>query len=136
VIRTKGKILIVDDDPIALEVARERLEDAGYTVVTRESALGTSSAILNERPDLVLLDVNMPALKGDSLAHLLRETVRQTGTRVVLYSASSRASLIDLARECGAAGAVQKSGDAAAFLREIEQFLAPVSSRRRGLALL
>jgi DNA-binding NarL/FixJ family response regulator len=77
----------------------------------------------------------MPALKGDSLAHLLRETARQTGTRVVLYSASDRASLIPLARECGAAGAVQKSGDAAAFLREIEQFLAPVSSRRRGLSL-
>src|SRR5262249_26271874 len=62
------RFMVVDDDPVVLEVTRERLSFMGYDVIVRESALGTSAAILRERPDVVLLDVNMPSLSGEQLA--------------------------------------------------------------------
>ena len=64
-------VLVVDDDPIVLEVTRERLEGAGYIVYVREEALGTSQWSAEFQPDIVLLDVNMPALTGLDLAQLL-----------------------------------------------------------------
>ncbi len=70
---TRGTVLVVDDDPIVLEVTRERLEGAGYVVHIREEALGTSQWTAEFQPDIVLLDVNMPALTGLDLAQLLQE---------------------------------------------------------------
>jgi CheY-like chemotaxis protein len=41
--RKRGKVLVVDDDPVILEVIKERLDAAGYDVYVRADALGTSS---------------------------------------------------------------------------------------------
>ena len=62
------KVMIVDDENTVLEITGAVLEDHGYRVIKRESALGTSLAILREKPDVVLLDVNMPGLSGDRIA--------------------------------------------------------------------
>ena len=69
----RGKVLVVDDDRVALEVARERLESADFEVITRDAPLGTSAAVQKERPDIILLDVQMPVLSGNSLAKLITE---------------------------------------------------------------
>src|SRR5690242_20012919 len=58
-------ILVVDDSPVVLELTGSALEGAGYKVVLRSRGEGTVAAVLQERPDLVLLDVNMPRLSGD-----------------------------------------------------------------------
>lgn len=111
------RVMIVDDDPIALEVARDRLEEAGYVVVTRSTAIGTSLAIAQERPDVLLLDVNMPALRGDALARL--GDVRARKIIVLLHSSEPRPVLEALAQKCGAAGIVEKTHDDAQFLSQI-----------------
>jgi CheY-like chemotaxis protein len=66
--KTNLKVLIVDDDALALEVAAAALESHGYTVIKREEALGTMVLIRRERPDIVLLDLHMPGLSGDALS--------------------------------------------------------------------
>jgi PleD family two-component response regulator len=43
--RKRGKVLVVDDDPVILEVVRERLDAAGFDVYVREEALGTNNPI-------------------------------------------------------------------------------------------
>ena len=57
-------ILVVDDSPVVLELTGSALESAGYKVVLRSRGEGTVAAVLQERPDLVLLDVNMPRMDG------------------------------------------------------------------------
>lgn len=99
--------LVVDDDPIALEVARERLEQLGFSVSTRLEALGTSRWIAENRPDYVLLDVMMPALTGSELARVI--TRRDLSKGVILYSSKPRQELDVLVRETGALGAISKS---------------------------
>ncbi len=103
----KITFLVVDDDPIALQVARERLEKLGFIVATRSQSLGTSAWIMSERPNFVLLDVMMPALTGGELAALVKR--RKLNTGIILHSSKPIAELREIVRETGALGAVTKT---------------------------
>src|SRR3954467_6269084 len=80
------KILVIADTAAVLEVTRATLEQAGYRVVVRDRPSAAIAAGLHERPDLVLLDVNLPSTTGDSLADVLSRTRATRSTLVVLYS--------------------------------------------------
>jgi CheY-like chemotaxis protein len=116
---SRVKVLVVDDDQIALTVARERLERMGYDVATRGEALGTSQWISENSPDFVLLDVMMPALSGFDLAQFLRR--RGLNTVVILHSSKEAAELNSLVRSSGAAGGIQKGIDDDAFTRQFQR---------------
>lgn len=117
-------MLVVDDDPIVLEVTRERLERAGYVVYVREEALGTPQWIADSQPDIVLLDVHMPALTGLDLAQLLRKRRATKDIAIILYSSLDSTELQSKVRATGAVGAIQKSADARRFLEEFERLAA------------
>jgi DNA-binding response OmpR family regulator len=121
------KIMLVDDDRTTLEILGALLETRGYSVVQRDTAIGTTQAILRESPDVVLLDVRMPGLSGDKLAELI--SARSVNPPfVVLHSASPKEELEQLARRCGAAAAIEKTPDPKAFL---VRFDALIASRMR-----
>jgi CheY-like chemotaxis protein len=118
---SRGTVLVVDDDPVVLEVTRERLQKAGYQVYIREDALGTSQWTAEFQPDIVLLDVNMPALTGPDLAQLLRKRRATQNILIILYSSMESAELQSKASVTGAVGAIQKSGDARKFIEDFER---------------
>jgi CheY-like chemotaxis protein len=113
----KITFLVVDDDPIILEVVQERLTGLGFEVTTRDQSLGTSTWVLQHRPDFVLLDVMMPALTGGELAGVIKR--RALTTSVILHSSKSTADLRDLVEKTGALGAISKSFDERRFCDEI-----------------
>lgn len=128
--RSHLKVLVVDDDPISLEVARERLEREGHEVQTRDRALGTSRVILAFQPDCVLLDVMMPGITGDELATLLRSQGRLSHVAIVLHSAKDPDELSDLIVRTGAIGAIHKTSDDEEFLREFRRITHELAGRR------
>ncbi|HVU02035.1 MAG TPA: response regulator [Polyangiaceae bacterium] len=128
----KLKFLVVDDDEVVLEVARERLEGIGFDVTTRNQSLGTSTWIIQNRPDFVLLDVMMPALTGGELATVLTRRAIHTG--VILYSSKPPEELRALVERTGALGCISKSWDEKRFLEAIRILTrAPGSSRFDGM---
>ena len=126
---SKGKILIVDDSPTALKVARLALENAGYEVITRKEAVLVSSTIMREDPQIVLLDVTMPAVTGDKLVEIIRSHPACAGTIVLLYSVKPAAELEALARRCGADGFIQKGPDASLLARQIDRWMGRLQER-------
>jgi CheY-like chemotaxis protein len=117
------KVMVVDDDATVLEVTAAVLEQHGYDVRTRESALGTSLAIIREKPDVVLLDVHMPGLSGNRLAELMAPKPGRVSPLVILHSASSLSELEQLAAGCGAADVMEKTANPVAFMRRFESIL-------------
>lgn len=120
----RGKVLIVDDSPIVLAVCRERLEDVGYEVAVRESALGTSAMVLRDKPDAVLMDVDLPGLSGDQIATLIKKNDTlggDNGPVIILHSSLSAPVLTRLAEQCGAAGFIQKTDDDNLFVTQFNQ---------------
>ena len=124
------KILAIDDSELALEVTRSMLEDAGFQVITMNSALGASAAIVKENPALVLCDMAMPALSGDRLIDVLRKNKILQNTRIVLYSDRPIAELEQAVKRCGADGYIQKTGDPQEFIRRVHLWLAEGASEK------
>jgi CheY-like chemotaxis protein len=95
-------------------------------VHTREEALGTSQWTAEFPPDIVLLDVNMPALAGPELAQLLKKRRATKDIAIILYSSLEPAELQSKLRATGAVGAIQKTGDDRRFLEDFERLAARV----------
>ncbi|MGB8933073.1 MAG: response regulator [Anaeromyxobacteraceae bacterium] len=103
-----GKILVVDDDPTHLMYTQEILEADGHDVVVHRTGFGVSVKFWKEKPDLVLLDVNMPGLSGENVCFLLERWLADRKTPVLLYSSNDEESLRKTAQKLGTAGYVMK----------------------------
>jgi DNA-binding NarL/FixJ family response regulator len=103
------RVLIVDDQEPFRAVAREVVEAAGDFEVVGEAESGEESVDLARtlRPDLVLMDVNLPGIDGtEATRRILAEA---TASKVVLLSTYEEDELAEAARECGASAYVPKS---------------------------
>ena len=119
----KPKIVVIDDSEIVLEVTKGALEGAGYDVVTHDRPSGCVALILHEKPDLVLMDVNMPGLGGDTIVSVLAKAQPTGDTVVLLHSSLSGEVLRTKSAAAGAHGFIQKSGDLFGLVREVARWL-------------
>ena len=81
----KKKLLLVDDEKDTLLVLEKQLTTAGYTIVTANSGIQALFLAKSERPDLIVLDVQMPDMDGGEVAHKLKEDA-ETKDIPVVYS--------------------------------------------------
>lgn len=124
-------VLIVDDDPIVLAAAEERISGLGYDVNTRDQVLGTSQWIVQNQPWLLLLDVMMPAMSGSELASFLRR--RGIETHIILHSSKDMPELERLVESTGALGAIPKGLNDAEFERQFRELTR--TARQQGDSL-
>ncbi len=108
---------MVDDDPDLLDLVARSLSAHGFEVETHTSALGVSNRIRDSVPDVVLIDVNFPALKGDKV--VVSGSQQAPGTKFILYSASDETQLRSLAIASGADGYLSKSVQGDELARKI-----------------
>lgn len=120
-------VLVVDDDAVSLEVARERVERCGYQAEVRDTAIGTSQWILQYQPHVVLLDLEMPFLGGAELARIIQRA--QLPTRIVLHSGKPQRELDQIARAMGVAGAISKEVGEELFARQLSRHVAAFGGR-------
>lgn len=119
-------VLLVDDDESMAAMTERLLAGHGMQVTRTSTPLGASNLARRLRPDLVLLDVELPALTGDALVSLLRRAA--PATRIVLYSSHDDGVLRELARRTGADGWITKGADAqalAGYLNRVVRLAAP-----------
>ncbi len=86
-------ILIVDDDPLILRATARMLNQAGYRLLLACDALSGLQMARDQKPDLTLLDVNLPDMSGVEVCHLIKTDPTLAGCFVVLISGASIDSL-------------------------------------------
>lgn len=69
----KGHILVVEDEATVQLVLRSYLEAAGYTVTCVDDGVNGLQAALTQQPDLLILDINLPKMRGFEVAQQLRK---------------------------------------------------------------
>ena len=69
------KILIVDDNPMNMELATDLLEANGFQVLQAEEATICIELAKKEKPDLILMDIQLPGMDGISATKILKEDI-------------------------------------------------------------
>jgi two-component system cell cycle response regulator len=123
-------VLLVDDDDTFLLAIGVRLKSMGYTVCTAKDAVNAISAVRKNNPDVVVLDVSLPAGDGFLVAERLRNLIVSATTPIIFVTASEKAELRERAMKLGAVEFLQKPFDATTLADAIESALSPVDNRR------
>ncbi len=100
--RVKPRILVVDDEPEAVELVEFNLRQAGYAVTTAADGAETLKKARSQTPDLVVLDVMLPEMDGFEICKTLR--LDPTTAKVPIIMLTAKAAEIDrvLGLELGA----------------------------------
>ena len=101
------KILIVEDDENIAKALSIRLKNTGYEVSVAPDALTGVENAVKKVPDLVLLDISLPAGSGFTVAERIQSLIPHA-TPLIFLTASKKPGLREKAKELGAAAFFQK----------------------------
>lgn len=109
----EAKIMLVDDEPVLMEVLQAFLEDNGYSqFITVEDSRAALGLICQERPDVLLLDLKMPHVDGFEILSAVRSSEGFAQLPVIVLTSSSDAPTKLRALELGATDFLAKPVDA------------------------
>src|SRR5260370_4844544 len=96
---TGASILVADDEPQIRRVLRSTLSSQGYVIIEAKTGEEAVEAVRNEKPDLVLLDVNMPGIGG---IEACREIRQSSETPIIMLTVPKAKRHKARAMHCGA----------------------------------
>mgnify|MGYP003426013283 CR=1 FL=1 len=97
--KNKKLILIVEDEAVYQKILSEKLTAEGYTVQIIADGVSALASALNEQPDLVLLDLNIPGIGGLGMVKRLREDERGKNIKVIILTNSPDIETIQTAMQ-------------------------------------
>jgi two-component system chemotaxis response regulator CheY len=118
-------ILLVDDNNTVLLTLGVRLKGMGYIVYTAKDAISAVSAVRKSAPDVVVLDISLPAGDGFVVAERLQNLTGSAATPIIFITASDNPTHRERAKKLGAVGFLQKPFDATALADAIESAMSP-----------
>jgi len=130
------KVLIAEDSAVNRELLREFLEIRGYTVQETRDGQEALNRIEKERPDILLLDLNMPVLDGYATIQKIRENPALVTLPVLAVTAFAMRGDREKVMQSGFNGYLSKPVNPADLYREMERLLAnaAVNSARTTVA--
>ena len=118
------KILLIDDDPDLVILASFALETLGGCLVSSSSGgLDAVNQAVRERPDVILLDLQMREIDGDQLFPHFRRQPELDGTPIVFLTGKDTEDEWHRLQELGAAGVIVKPFDPARLIEQVKGFL-------------
>jgi CheY-like chemotaxis protein len=116
-------VLILDDNPLVLKLGRALLEREGCTVLTASSWIEFNHVLAANSPDLILLDVNLPSIKGNRLSEVLKGQSSKKDIPIVLISDLPEKSLEEMFPGSGANGWMRKPLTREKLVEAIQQYV-------------
>ena len=116
-------ILIVDDDPDMLHALQLRLKASGYDVHCAEDGIGAISEARKHTPDLIVLDLGLPAGDGFVVLDTLKTNLDLSSIPVIVLSGRDRRANEERVLNAGARAFLQKPVQSNEFLAVIRQAL-------------
>jgi DNA-binding response OmpR family regulator len=119
----KGKILVVDDEPDIVRSLTLRLCAEGYRVSSAADGLSATKKAIEEQPELILLDIGMPAGNGHVVVERLRNISETSRIPIIYLTARTSQDDYHRAREGGVSKYITKPFDADVLLAAVEDQL-------------
>ena len=122
-------VLIVEDNPMNMELATDLLEMAGYEILTSDTAAAALQLAKERVPDVVLMDVALPDMDGLDATRRLKEDPELCRIPVIALTAHAMSGDEERAREAGCDGYITKPIDTKAFAKYVGEILASKASQ-------
>lgn len=119
----KETILIVEDNPLNLELVTDILEANGYRVCQANNGKDAIVQVESEMPDLVLMDIQLPGLDGLTVTGILKDNPKTAGIPIIALTAHAMRGDEEKAHQAGCDGYISKPIDTRALPQTIRQFL-------------
>jgi len=117
------KILVADDEPHILRVVKDKLTNAGFTVLVATNGEEAYETAVRENPDLILLDVMMPKMNGFDVCKKLRAEAVFAKTPIMLLTARGQESDKKMGMDAGATEYITKPFSPRQLLQNVQEKL-------------
>jgi two-component system cell cycle response regulator DivK len=117
------KVLIVDDNANNLILEKDLLEVAGFEVLTSENASDGIALVRKEKPDVIVMDVRLPDMRGTEAAKILRKDKETRGIPIVFVTASVMVEGREEINSISNSGFIGKPINTRTFAQEISKFI-------------
>lgn len=118
----KKKVFIIDDDEGYIALEKCRLEVNGYEVLFSTSGDEGIKMVIDEQPDIILLDIKMPLVNGYQVCVYLR-SMEEYRIPIIMVTAMDREEDIDLAKKLGADDYITKPYESKELLEKVARLL-------------
>ena len=118
-----AKILIVEDNEMNMRLFSDLLKSRQHTVISCGQSLDAMNMILQNRPDIILMDIQMPEISGLELTRLIRQNGEIKDTTVIAVSAFAMADDIQRIKESGCTDYISKPIEIGLFFETIDKYL-------------
>jgi CheY-like chemotaxis protein len=125
------RILLVEDNPANQLLSLTVLEQAGFTVDVAESAVEVIRRLRANRPDIILMDVQLPGQDGLSLTRELKADPSYSSIPIVALTGHAMIGDREEALAAGCAGHITKPIDIDVFADQVREFLKLTPTTRR-----
>jgi CheY-like chemotaxis protein len=119
----RKKALVVDDNANSLMLEKDLLEVAGLEVFEAENAASGIAIARREKPDIIILDVRLPDMRGSEAARILRQDKETRDIPIVFVTASVMAGGMEEIRKITNSGFIGKPINTRTFAKEVSQFI-------------
>lgn len=120
---SKHKVLIVEDNPLNMELATDVLETAGYTVLQAESAEAAISLARSGKPALIIMDISLPGMDGLTAVRVLKQDSATKDIPVVALTAHAMKGDREKALSAGCDGYLTKPIDTKELPKAVARFI-------------
>jgi CheY-like chemotaxis protein len=117
-------VLIVDDDGFQCKLLERLLANQPYTLSFAHSGAETFALLARERPDLILMDVQLPDTDGVTITAKLKTSPVLMNVPVMMITGHSERSILEASLKAGAVDFVVKPFDREVLLKKISRYLA------------
>ena len=132
----KPKILVVDDEPDALEILGFKLREAGYAPLFAKDGARALTTARDERPALIVLDLMLPEIDGLEVCKILRRDPATSAIPIVMLTAKAAEMDRVVGLELGADDYVTKPFSPRELMLRIKKLLARVKASEEPVAQL
>jgi two-component system cell cycle response regulator DivK len=119
----RKKALVVDDNASNLMLEKDLLEVAGFEVFQAENAVDGITVARREKPDIIIMDVRLPDMRGTEATNILRRDKGTSDIPIVFVTASVMAGGMDEIKNITNSGFIGKPINTRTFAKEISQFI-------------
>ena len=116
-------ILLVDDVAFTLEMEKRTLERTGCSILTANNGDEALEIISHTRPDLILMDIYMPGMKGDECCKKIKETPEYSNIPVLFTTSATKEDAVQMCATSGCDGVIYKPFKGHELFREIRKFV-------------